>query len=228
MNKIKEAITGPVKMTNLLLASLVIVFVVEEFLGGSQNSNTLLKIGAMYNPLLVVKNQWWRLITAQFLHIGILHLATNAVMVYYMGNYLERILGSARFLIIYLVGGIGGNLASLAFGGDSTVSAGASTALFGLFGAMGALGILNRDQPALKQLGEQSLALAVVNLLIDIFMPGIDIWGHAGGLVTGLLFTVALGSGNWRSASKWWRAASAAGLLLVWLFCLRQGMIINY
>lgn len=228
MNKIKDAFTGPAKVTNLLLASLVIVFVVEEFLGGSENSNTLLKMGAMYNPLLVIKNQWWRLITAQFLHVGILHIATNAVMVYYMGNYLERILGSARFLIIFLVSGIGGNLASLAFGSDNSVSAGASTALFGLFGAMGALGMLNRDQPVLKQLGEQSLALAVVNLLIDLFLPAIDIWGHVGGLITGLLFTTALGSGHWRSARRWWRIGAAAGLLLVWLFCLRQGMMINY
>ncbi|MCI1359010.1 MAG: rhomboid family intramembrane serine protease, partial [Lactobacillus sp.] len=223
MNKIKEAIFGPVKITNLLLASLVIVFAVEVFSGGSQNTNTLLKLGAMYNPLLVVKGQWWRLLTSQFLHIGILHLATNAVMIYYMGNYLERILGSSRFLVVYLIGGIGGNLASLAFGGDSAVSAGASTALFGLFGAMGALGLLNQDQPALKQLGQQSIALAVVNLLIDIFMPGIDIWGHAGGLVTGFLFTIILGSGNWRSASKWWRLLSGLGLCLVWIFCLRQG-----
>lgn len=228
MKKIREIVFGPAKITNLLLASLVVVFVVEAFAGGSQNSNTLLKLGAMYNPLLVVKQQWWRLVTAQFLHIGILHLATNAVMVYYMGNYLERILGSWRFALVYLIGGIGGNLASLALGGDQTISAGASTALFGLFGAMAGLGALNRDQPALKQLGEQSLALAVVNLLIDLFMPGIDIWGHAGGLATGFLFTIMLGSGHWRSASRGWRLAAGAGWIIVWLVCLRLGMNINY
>ena len=126
-----------------ILIVLLVVFIVEIFMGGSENNYTLMKMGAMSNYAVVAGNQWWRLFTAQFLHIGVLHLVSNAVIIYYMGQYMEPVLGHLRFLLVYLLSGIGGNLLSLALGSDKVISAGASTALFGLFGAMTAIGLRN-------------------------------------------------------------------------------------
>ncbi|MFC2694406.1 MAG: rhomboid family intramembrane serine protease [Lactobacillus sp.] len=214
-------------VTYWLLAVLVAVFVAQCLTGGFSYTN-LLRFGAMANPLVAVREQWWRLFTAQFLHMGILHLATNAVMIYYMGNYLERILGHWRFALVYLLAGIGGNLASFAWGADNAVAGGASTALFGLFGAMAALGVLNRDQPALRQLGQQSFALAAINIAIDLFMPNIDIWGHLGGFIAGTLLCLLVGSGNWRTAKWPWRLLATILLAVYVIVCLRQGLMISY
>lgn len=210
-----------------LLLVLVVVFVIEMLTGGFSYTN-LLRLGAMFNPAVAVRNQWWRLLTAQFLHMGILHLATNAVMIYYMGNYLERIIGHWRFALVYLLAGVGGSLASFAWGADNAVAAGASTALFGLFGAMAILGALNRDQPALRQLGQQSFALAAINIAINLFMPNIDIWGHLGGFVSGALLCLMAGSGNWRSAKWPWRLVATVLLAVYVVICVRQGMVLSY
>ena len=155
----------------------------------------------MNNYAIVAGNQWWRLFTAQFLHIGIMHLISNAVMIYYLGIYMEPILGHWRFLIVYLLSGVGGNLLSLAWGSDSAISAGASTALFGLFGAMTATALQNRNNPVLVYLGKQSFWLALINIALDLFAPNIDIQGHIGGLVTGFLIAVIIGDRTYRKYS---------------------------
>ena len=160
----------PAFCTFVLVFICIAMFLVETFMGGSENTATLVKLGAMNNYAVVAGHQWWRLITAQFLHIGIWHLVSNIVMIYYMGLIIEPILGHWRFLLIYLLSGVGGNLLSLAFGSDKSIGAGASTALFGLFGAVIALGIRHRSSPAVAYVGRQALVLAVLNLIIDIFL----------------------------------------------------------
>lgn len=162
-------------VTNAILIVLFVVFIIETIMGGSTNINTLVRLGAMNNQLVTVEHQWWRLFTAQFLHIGWLHIASNAVMIYYMGQFMEPLLGHWRFLTVYLLSGIGGNLLSYAYGSDSVVSAGASTALFGLFGVVIALYLANRAIPAINYLGRQALALAIINLALDLFASHIDI-----------------------------------------------------
>ncbi len=88
-----------------ILIILLAVFLVEVFLGGSENTNVLMKMGAMSNFAVVVGQQWWRLFTAQFLHIGVMHLVSNAVIIYYMGLYMEPLMGHWRFLATYLLAG---------------------------------------------------------------------------------------------------------------------------
>ncbi len=211
-----------------ILLVLLIVFVVEIFLGGSENTATLVKMGAMSNYAVVAGGQWWRLFTAQFLHIGIMHLVSNAVIIYYMGMYMEPILGHWRFLAVYLLSGVGGNLLSLAFGSDRAISAGASTALFGLFGAMTAIGLRNLSNPLISYLGRQAFVLALINLAIDIFMPNIDIQGHLGGFVTGFLLVIVFGDRTMRKYNSKWRIAAGAVLILYTVLMVRQGMIINF
>lgn len=178
----------------------------------------------MFNPAVVMEGQWWRLFTAQFLHIGIMHIASNAIMIYYIGQYAEPVFGHWRFLLIYLLSGVGGSLLTLAFGNDQAISAGASTALFGLFGAMTCAGFKDKDNALLSFLGRQALALAVINLVLDVFMPDVDILGHLGGLITGALLAVILGDATYRGYGKGGRLLAAAALIVYVVLTLRLGM----
>lgn len=215
-------------ITSSILLLLLAVFIAEVFLGGSENTQTLVRMGAMNNYAVVAGHQWWRLFTAQFLHIGIMHLVSNAVIIYYMGMYMEPMLGHWRFLLVYLLSGIGGNLLSLAWGSDRAISAGASTALFGLFGAMTAIGLRNLNNPLISYLGRQAFALALINLALDVFMPNIDIQGHLGGLITGFLLAILLGDRTMRPYNKKWRILAGALLLFYCILTFRQGMVINF
>lgn len=214
-------------MTVAILVFLVITFLIEIALGGSQSTYVLLKMGALNNYAAIAGGQWWRLFTAQFLHIGIMHLVSNAVMIYYLGLYLEEIIGHWRFLILYLLSGVGGNLLSLALGSDKSISAGASTALFGLFGAMTAISLQNRDNPILVYLGRQSFWLALINIGIDLFAPNIDIQGHIGGLIAGFLIAIIIGSQARHQYSFKWRVVAVGCLVVYVVATVRTGMVIN-
>ncbi|MBP2056883.1 rhomboid protease GluP [Lactobacillus colini] len=214
-------------ITTAILIVLFGVFLIETFMGGSYDLNTLIRMGAMNNQLVVIKGQWWRLFTAQFLHIGWLHIASNAVMIYYLGQFLEQLLGHWRFLIIYLLAGVGGNLLSLSLGSDATIGAGASTALFGLFGAVIAIYLANREVPQITYLGKQAIALAVINIALDLFASGIDILGHIGGLVSGFFLAIVFGSQYLRKYHNKLRVLAAVALIIYVVFCVHQGMVIS-
>ena len=104
-----------------------------------------------------------------------------------MGQQLEFLYGPLKFIGLYLLSGIGGNLMSFAFGSSASLSAGASTSLFGLFGLYVTLGLIFRKNEVIRQWAQQFLLLIILNLGTDIFMGGIDIWGHIGGALTGCL-----------------------------------------
>lgn len=214
-------------MTFAILVVLVVMFIIETVMGGSNNSAVLLKLGAMNNLVVASRHQFWRLFTAQFLHIGWLHLASNAVMIYYLGQYLEPLIGSWRFLGIYLLSGIGGNLFSFALGSDYSLAAGASTALFGLLGAVIALYVRNNNVPFIEQLGKMSIALAVINLGLDLFIKDIDILGHIGGLITGFFLCILIGNKNLPKYHTKLRVISLVVLILYTVWSLRTGMVIT-
>ncbi|TSO26570.1 rhomboid family intramembrane serine protease [Lactobacillus sp. LL6] len=211
-----------------ILVVLLAVFIGEIFMGGSENSYTLMKMGAMQNYAVIAGHQWWRLFTAQFLHIGVLHLVSNAVIIYYMGQYMEPMLGHLRFLVLYILSGIGGNLLSLAMGSDSVISAGASTALFGLFGAMTAIGLRNINNPVISYLGRQAFVLAIINIVLDLFAPNIDIQGHIGGFIAGFLLAIILGDRTMKKYNPKWRVLAMAGLIFYVVLTVRTGMVIKF
>lgn len=213
---------------NFFVAVCVICYLIEVLLGGSQNTATLLKMGAMNNIAVVVQYQWWRLLTAQFLHMGIMHLVSNLVMIYYLGNILELTIGHTRFFFLYLLSGIGGNLFSLAFSSDTTISAGASTSLFGLLGASMLLYFIMPANPFARLLGKQSLVLVVINLALDLFLPFVDLWGHVGGLISGMLLILILGTRLKIKRSHKIIVLASVILLIIWLMALRRGMVISY
>jgi rhomboid protease GluP len=143
-------------------------------------------IGVKYNPL-IVQGQYWRLITPVFLHGSLLHIAFNMFALVRLGPGLERFYGHLRYLLLYLVAGFAGNVVSFALSAEASL--GSSTAIFGLIGAEGVFLYQNRKvfggqtQAALQQV----IMLAVLNLAIGL-SPGIDNWGHLGGLIGGGCF----------------------------------------
>jgi membrane associated rhomboid family serine protease len=136
-------------------------------------------------PALVRTGEWWRLITAAFLHVGPLHLALNMLALLVFGSELERALGRWRFLALYLVSALGGATAIQLFGNPYGYVAGASTAIYGLLGGMGVVLLARRQE--LRGL----LTLLAINIFIS-FLPGVSLLGHLGGLVVGVLTTAVL------------------------------------
>jgi membrane associated rhomboid family serine protease len=134
--------------------------------------------------LLQETHEWYRLVTAGFLHFGVLHIAMNMILLYQLGSMLERSLGSLRFGLLYFAALLGGSLGALLITGDGTgLHGGASGAVFGLMAAA-AIG-LQRRGVNIFQTGIG--ATLVINLLLTFTIPGISIGGHVGGMAVGAL-----------------------------------------
>ncbi len=186
--KIRRALRKPL-VTYLFLAMQIGAFLLMTLDGGSTSIETLVRYGAKFNPLIVL-GQWWRLITPMFLHIGVVHLIMNSVILYYLGAQLEAVFGHWRYFVLYFFGGIAGNAASFAF--SESVSAGASTALFGLFGSTLVLAKLYRGNPAIQIMSRNFSLLILLNLLFGLFSTQVDLAGHMGGLAGGYLLSYVL------------------------------------
>ena len=133
-------------------------------------------------PVAVAAGEWWRPLTAAFLHIGPVHLALNMLAVLIFGSELERQLGRWRFLAVYLLSALGGAASIQLFGNPIQPVAGASTAIYGLLGSLGVLMIVRRQD--LRGL----LTLLAINVFLS-FLPGVSLLGHLGGLVAGAAAT---------------------------------------
>ncbi|MEA2195508.1 MAG: hypothetical protein QOG42_1942 [Solirubrobacteraceae bacterium] len=180
------------QLTYVLIAINVIAFLAMSAAGGGLNGGggTVYQHGALFGPL-VADGEWWRIVSAGFLHSGILHLAFNMYFLYFLGTLLEPEIGRLRFGAIYFVSLLGGSLGALLVS-PHAVTVGASGAVFGLMGAailaLRARGI----DPMQSGLGITLL----LNLGITFLIPNISIGGHIGGLVAGgivgyLMFEVA-------------------------------------
>lgn len=174
---------GKPLFTYLFMILQIIAFLFLEWRGGSTNTATLIQYGAKFNPL-IIEGEWWRFFTPILLHIGFFHLFMNTLALYYLGPTIERIYGRMRFLFIYLVAGFSGSLASFLF--TTSLSAGASGAIFGCFGALLYFGI-NYRSLFFRTMGFNVLVVIAINLSLGFTIPGIDNAGHLGGLVGGFL-----------------------------------------
>ena len=175
----------------VLIGICLVMFLLETLLGGSTNSAVLIELGAKYNPLILSENEWWRIASSMFLHIGALHLLTNMLSLYYLGTLTEQVFGHRRFFLIYLLGGVVGGLASFAF--SENLSAGASGAIFGLFGALLYFGIV---YPKLfwRTIGNGLIVILLINLVISFSASHvIDVFAHLGGLVGGFAVSLLVG-----------------------------------
>jgi rhomboid protease GluP len=178
--------TRPI-VTYTLLAITILIFLLQNasmYLTGG--ADLVANLGLKVNELIGA-GQYWRLITPMFLHASLLHLGFNMYALLIFGPGLERFYGHFRFLVLYLLGGFAGNVISFMF--SPANSLGSSTAIFGLLGAEGVF--LYRNQGVFGGMARRALGnivlIAAINLVIGL-SPGIDNWGHMGGLIGGTLF----------------------------------------
>jgi len=185
-------------VTYTLLGITLVVYLLQMLSQALLGVDYPAALGMKVNEL-IVSGQIWRLITPALLHGSILHLGFNMYALYILGPGLERQYGSGRFLALYLLSGYAGNVISFIF--SSSPSLGSSTAIFGLLGAQGIFLYENRE--VFGQAAQRALmnvvVIAGINLVIGL-QPGIDNWGHIGGLAGGALFAW-LGGPSYRVSS---------------------------
>ena len=198
-------------ITFAITAINIAVFVYAEYYGGgTTNPGTLLRFGAV-EPFHVWAGEYWRLVTCMFLHIGLIHIAVNTYMSIGWATALERVLGRWRFLILYLLAGVGGSCVSViaGFHFEPHISAGASGALFGVVGAT--LAIRRRqfadNASFFANRGVRSIAVQFGILTIAGRYLHFDNAAHVGGLVTGAVLGTVFTS---RAPRYEWLAFAAA------------------
>ena len=188
-----------VPITFILVAINIIVFLVMEILGDTEDSAFMLNNGAMNPYLVLYEGQWYRLFTATFMHFGIQHLANNMLLLFLLGQIFERAVGPVRYLGIYLGSGLAGSFLSffyLCLMNKNDIVAGASGAIFGIVGGMIIVIIVHKG----KYQGistKRMLFMAAITLYFGFATAGTDNVGHVGGLLAGIILTfISYGIGN--------------------------------
>lgn len=224
----------------IILGAIAAIYVLSCLLSGSliqPSLGALILLGAKENSLIDA-GQYWRLLTATFLHANLIHIFFNGYALFALGPESERIYGVRRFLALYFLAGLGGSVASYLF--SPAVSVGASGAVFGLIGGLGVFFYLSRQALGdfARSQVQSMVAIAMINLFIGFASPGvIDNWGHLGGLVAGVIAGAALAPRLTleptlyppvlvRRFTPWgWGAAAGLGLLLIALVVLLPGAV---
>lgn len=172
----------------------IIVFFAMEYLGDTEDTAFMMGMGAVFPEYILKDREYWRLLTATFMHFGFEHLLNNMLILLCAGPILEKAMGHVRFFVLYLFAGVGGSTLSylqMVKSGDYAVSAGASGAIFGIIGAL--LWIVIRHKGRYETLTGRGLAfMIVISLYYGVSTGGIDNWGHIGGLFMGFLLCVLL------------------------------------
>lgn len=153
----------------------------------------LLQWGANYAPL-TTSGEWWRLAAAMFIHIGVVHIAFNMYVLWDAGRMVERIVGNASFVVMYVASGLAGSLAST-WWNPYVVSAGASGAVFGVFGCLLGVVVMRRGiipRAAVSGIAKNAGLFVVYNVAFGMAVPGIDMAAHLGGLAAGFLCGLGL------------------------------------
>lgn len=204
----------PVTFGILIITTFVFMAIQIFRFGDTTSGVTIFEFGGLYGLFLKYDpSQLWRLVTPVFVHIGWQHFLFNLFAIYIVGQLAEQIWGSWRFLLLYILSGIMGNVFTLLLTPD-VVAAGASTAIFGVFASIVVVGYFGRS-PYLRQMGQSYQALIVVNLIFNLFMPNVGIVGHLGGLVGGLLAAVCLPTVIEKQMFQTWQRLLAGGIYLI-------------
>ena len=155
---------------------------------GDINSQVAILLGAEY-PTAIHAGQWWRLITAGFLHGGFWHIAVNSWSLFILVTEVEQFYGTSRFIVAYIVSTFTGFWLAYVF---NSVALGASAAAFGLFGIMLAMGLRHRSDPLALAVRAHYGQWLILGLVLS-FMPGVSLSAHIGGLVGGFLVGIVGG-----------------------------------
>lgn len=178
-------------LTYILIASSSVVYLFSSLLSQSlidMDMQILVDMGALFGPYTVLKGEWWRLLTAMFLHGGMTHILMNMLSLYIVGRGAEMYFDTKSYLSIYFFSGIIGGLVSL-YMHPVSVGVGASGAIFGVFGALAGFFLAHRDKIAshskafMKDFG----IIIVINIVIGLSIPSIDVSAHIGGLIIGFI-----------------------------------------
>lgn len=188
---------GPV-VTQALIVINAGIFLLQLAMGAGMNANSgwIYEKGVLVASAIdssgqvvgVAEGEWWRLITAAFLHYGPLHLGMNMLVLWLLGQGVEDYFGHARYALLYVVAGLAGSAGALLWT-PNALTVGASGAIWGI---MGAAIVLERRR--IYVFGGQAMMLLLLNVAITLFIPGISIGGHFGGLVGGALAALAFTS----------------------------------
>jgi membrane associated rhomboid family serine protease len=220
---LRALFTRPSPFTMIFIGINVGVFALMCLAGGfavtSVHPEVLRGFGAKQNNLIGEQHEYWRLITAIFIHIGIIHLLLNNYALWIIGQEIEQIYGSARFVTLYLATGVIGSLGSYVFNPQAT-SAGASGAIFGLFGVMATFAFkYRREIPELlsREIKRRVLPIIAINLVFGLSVRIVDNAAHIGGLLSGI--ALALAVPYMRPTEKLtplvWRALQAICLVVI-------------
>ncbi len=198
-------------VTRILVGINVLIYLIELATGAGVNANTgwIFNHGALFGPL-VASGDWWRLITAAFLHYGPIHLGLNMLALWWLGGPVELAIGRLRFLCLYVAAGLAGSAGAL-IANPNSVTVGASGAIFGLLGA----GLI-LEYRATGRLAGNYLTLIVINIAFTLAVPNISIGGHLGGLIAGIVGLLVLtGLNNVRLDFRKREFAGALGLVAI-------------
>ena len=190
---VESSVISPV--TSILLANIA-VYVMMAFSGAGVSNpaaSALLRWGASYGPR-TSNGEWWRLFTCTFVHIGLLHIAFNMLALFQIGPQVQKLLGRSGFMIVYLVSGLAGAMASL-YWNPYVISAGASGAIFGLYGALFGLSVVERKKANAYiaiNLAVSGIFFVGYNIYYGLTHDGIDMAAHIGGLAAGYICAYCL------------------------------------
>jgi membrane associated rhomboid family serine protease len=219
-------------LTNITLAILVAVYIVQVAsgqglgLGLASGTDPLLVHGAMA-PVLVARGDYYRLFTAMFLHLSLLHILFNGWALLIFGRFVEQTLGRVAFAVVFLLGGLCGSVASYLFGPVGQASAGASGAIVALFGAFIVYNFRRREQAMSRANLQSAVIIILLNLFLTLGVSQIDWRAHLGGLVGGAILGGAfdgIGSRRTRTVVRVGGVAAVAVALVV-LVAVRTSQI---
>lgn len=181
-------------VNSILIALNILYFLYLEITGSSEDTLFMLHHGAMYPPLIVEEKEYYRLLTSMFMHFGIHHITNNMMFLFILGDNMERALGSIKYMLFYLMCGLGANVISLIAELHSSVQAvgaGASGAIFGVIGGLLYVVTINRGQ--LEDLNTRQLAVIIIlSLGFGFTSTGVDNMAHVAGLIIGIILAAVL------------------------------------
>ncbi|HBM47391.1 MAG TPA: rhomboid family intramembrane serine protease [Lachnoclostridium sp.] len=167
----------------------ILYFLYLELAGSTEDAYFMLEHGAMYGPFVLRGHEYYRLLTSVFMHFGINHIVNNMLVLFVLGDNLERALGKVKYLIFYLICGVGANVVSMLLEmpfEDWSVGAGASGAIFGVVGGLIYVVAVNRGR--LEDLSTRQLVImAAFSLYLGFTSTGVDNAAHVGGLIIGII-----------------------------------------
>lgn len=195
----RRAASGAPAVWALILLNIA-MFGVEIASGGSTNARVLENLGGLDPAMVIVRHEYWRLLTALFLHYGALHLGVNLLGLYILGPALERVLGASRFVLSYLVSGLGSSAGVVLLWwlglNQSDLLVGASGCIMGVVGVSAGLLVRHRQSPLAGRQLRNFIVIVVIQTAFDLWRPEVSLSAHLSGFVSGFLLGLLLASSD--------------------------------